>query len=170
MVRVFTFASGKGGAGKTTATVNVGTCLAQFGKSTIIMDADIGMANLGLALGLEDAPVTLHEVLSGKANVHDAIYEGPAGVKVVPSGISLQGFQQANPELLRDVLKDLVNVCEFLLIDAPAGISRDGIRTPCCSGRCYLDCQPRIVIHRRCPQDEDTDRSHRWTCLRCRDQ
>lgn len=127
MVRVFTLASGKGGAGKTTATVNIGTCLAQFGKNTIIMDADIGMANLGLALGLEDVPVTLHEVLAGKAHVHDAIYEGPAGVKVVPSGISLQGFQQANPELLRDVLKDLVNVCDFLLIDAPAGISRDGI-------------------------------------------
>jgi len=127
MVRVFTLASGKGGAGKTTATVNIGTCLAQFGKNTIIMDADIGMANLGLALGLEDVPVTLHEVLAGKANAHDAIYEGPAGVKVVPSGISLQGFQQANPELLRDVLKDLVNVCDFLLIDAPAGISRDGI-------------------------------------------
>ena len=127
MVRVFTFASGKGGTGKTTATVNIGTCLAQFGKNTIIMDADIGMANLGLALGLEDVPVTLHEVLAGKAHVQDAIYEGPAGVKVVPSGISLQGFQQANPELLKDVLKDLVEVCDYLLIDAPAGISRDGI-------------------------------------------
>ncbi|MDI9632459.1 MAG: cell division ATPase MinD [Methanolinea sp.] len=127
MVRVITFASGKGGTGKTTATVNIGTCLAEFGKNTIIMDADIGMANLGLALGLEDVPVTLHEVLAGKAHIHDAIYEGPAGVKVVPSGISLQGFQQANPELLKDALKDLVEVCDFLLIDAPAGISRDGI-------------------------------------------
>ncbi|MEM2124371.1 MAG: AAA family ATPase, partial [Methanolinea sp.] len=42
MVRVITFASGKGGTGKTTATVNIGTCLAEFGKNTIIMDADIG--------------------------------------------------------------------------------------------------------------------------------
>ncbi|MCQ8893667.1 MAG: cell division ATPase MinD [Methanolinea sp.] len=127
MVRVFTFASGKGGTGKTTVTVNIGTSLAQFGKRTIIMDADIGMANMGLALGLEDVPVTLHEVLAGKAHIHDAVYEGPAGVKVVPSGISLQGFQQANPERLKDVLGDLVEMCDFLLIDAPAGISRDGI-------------------------------------------
>ncbi len=127
MVRVFTIASGKGGTGKTTVTVNLGTSLAQFGKNTIIMDADIGMANLGLALGLEDAPITLHEVLAGKANVHEAIYDGPGGVKVVPSGISLQGFQQANPERLKDVLKELVEVCDFLLIDAPAGISRDGV-------------------------------------------
>jgi len=127
MVRVFTIASGKGGTGKTTVTVNLGTSLAQFGKNTIIMDADIGMANLGLALGLEDAPISLHEVLAGKANVHEAIYDGPGGVKVVPSGISLQGFQQANPERLKDVLKELVEVCDVLLIAAPAGISRDGV-------------------------------------------
>jgi cell division ATPase MinD, archaeal len=127
MVRVFTFASGKGGTGKTTVTVNLGTSLAQFGKNTIIMDADIGMANLGLAIGLEDVPITLHEVLAGKANINDAIYEGPAGVKVVPSGISLQGFQQANPERLRDVLNEMVDRCDYLLIDAPAGISRDGV-------------------------------------------
>jgi septum site-determining protein MinD len=127
MVRVYTLASGKGGTGKTTVTVNLGTCLAQLGKETFIMDADIGMANLGLVLGLEDVPITLHEVLAGKANVKDAIYQGPAGLKVVPSGISLQGFQQADPEKLKDVLKELVNLCDYLLIDAPAGISRDGV-------------------------------------------
>lgn len=127
MVRVITIASGKGGTGKTTVTVNLGTSLAQFGKNAYIMDADIGMANMGLAIGLEDVPVTLHEVLAGKANIHDAIYEGPGGVKVVPSGISLQGFQQANPERLKDVLKDLIELCDFLIVDAPAGISRDGV-------------------------------------------
>jgi septum site-determining protein MinD len=127
MVRVFTFASGKGGTGKTTVTINLGTSLALLGKQTCIMDADIGMANLGLSLGLEDVPVTLHEVLSGKASIKEAIYEGPGGVRIVPSGISLQGFQQSDPELLRDVLKDLTDTLDFLLIDAPAGISRDGV-------------------------------------------
>lgn len=127
MVRVFTFASGKGGTGKTTMTINLGTSLAKFGKRTCIMDADIGMANLGLSIGLDSVPVTLHEVLAGKASIHDAIYDGPAGVQVVPSGISLQGFQQADPEALRDVLKELVTRLDYLLIDAPAGISRDGV-------------------------------------------
>jgi septum site-determining protein MinD len=127
LVRVFTFASGKGGTGKTTMTINLGTSLAKFGKRTCIMDADIGMANLGLSIGLEDVPVTLHEVLAGRADIHEAIYEGPGGVQVIPSGISLQGFQQADPEALRDVLKDLVDKLDFLLIDAPAGISRDGV-------------------------------------------
>jgi septum site-determining protein MinD len=127
MVTTYTIASGKGGTGKTTLSVNLGTALAELGKETYIMDADMGMANLGIILGLENVPVTLHEVLAGKANVSDAIYEGPEGVKVVPSGISLQGFQNADPERLRDVMKEIINHCEILIMDAPAGISRDGV-------------------------------------------
>ncbi|MEN6443690.1 MAG: cell division ATPase MinD [Methanoregula sp.] len=127
MVKVYTIASGKGGTGKTTVSVNLGTMLAQLGKETYLMDADIGMANVGLILGLQDAPVTLHEILAGKGNINDAIYEGPAGLKVIPSGISLQGFQQADPDKIRDVMSEIIKRCEFLLIDAPAGISKDGV-------------------------------------------
>jgi septum site-determining protein MinD len=127
MVKAYTIASGKGGTGKTTVTVNLGAMLAYFGKETYILDADVGMANLGIVLGLEKVPVTLHEVLAGKASVSEAIYEGPFGVKVVPSGISLKGFQNANPDRLRDVMRELVGRCDFLIIDAPAGISRDGV-------------------------------------------
>ncbi len=92
------------------------------------MDADMGMANLGIVMGgLEDVPITLHEVLAGNAKVSEAVYEGGAfGVKVVPSGISLKGFQNADPDKLRDVMRELIGKCEFLVIDAPAGISRDG--------------------------------------------
>jgi septum site-determining protein MinD len=127
MVQVYTIASGKGGTGKTTVTANLGPMLAKYGRKTCILDADVGMANLGLILGLENLPVTLHEVLGGRAVVKDAIYDGPLGVKVVPSGLSLQGFQNSNPDRLRDVMSDLVSDFDVLLIDAPAGISRDGV-------------------------------------------
>ena len=127
MVKVYTIASGKGGTGKTTVSVNLGTMLAQLGKETYLMDADIGMANVGLILGLQDAPVTLHEILAGKCNINDAIYEGPAGLKIIPIGISLQGFQQADQDKMRDVMTEIVKRCEFLLIDAPAGIGKDGV-------------------------------------------
>jgi len=127
MVKVYTIASGKGGTGKTMVSVNLGTMLAQLGKETYLMDADIGMANVGLIMGLQDAPVTLHEVLAGKGKIDDAIYTTPGNLKVIPSGISLQGFQQADPEKIRDVMSELVKRCEFLLIDAPAGISKDGV-------------------------------------------
>ncbi|MDD4299625.1 MAG: cell division ATPase MinD [Methanomicrobium sp.] len=127
MVVTYTIASGKGGTGKTTLSVNLGTMLASYGKETYIMDTDMGMANIGVVLGLENVPVTLHEVLAGKAGVSEAIYEGPCGVKIIPSGISLQGFQDADPEHLRDVMKDIVNRCDVLILDAPAGINRDGV-------------------------------------------
>lgn len=127
MVKTYTIASGKGGTGKTTLTVNLGTIIASYGKETYIMDADMGMANMAILLGLENVPVTLHEVLAGKAPVSEAVYDGPLGVKVVPSGISLKGFQDADPEHLRDVMSEIVNHCEYLIIDAPAGISRDGV-------------------------------------------
>ena len=127
MVKVYTIASGKGGTGKTTVAFNLGTMLSQLGKETFLMDADIGMANVGLLLGLQDVPVTLHEILAGKGALNEAIYEGPAGLKVVPSGLSLQGFQQADPERIRDVMSEIIKRCEYLLIDAPAGISKDGV-------------------------------------------
>ncbi|MGB9177542.1 MAG: cell division ATPase MinD [Methanoregula sp.] len=127
MVKVYTIASGKGGTGKTTISVNLGTMLAQLGKETYLMDADIGMANVGLILGMQDAPITLHEVLAGKGSIGEAIYDGPAGLKVIPSGISLQGFQQADPDRIRDVLSEIVKYCDVLIIDAPAGISKDGV-------------------------------------------
>jgi len=127
MVKVYTIASGKGGTGKTTVSISLATMLAKLGKATYLMDADIGMANIGLILGLQDVPVTLHEILAGKNSIEDGIYPGPAGLKVIPSGISLQGFQQADPDKLREVMAEIVKRCEFLLIDAPAGISKDGI-------------------------------------------
>lgn len=124
---VITIASGKGGTGKTTTTLNLGTALSMLGKNTLILDADIGMANLGLLLGLERCKVTLHEVLSGEADISEAVYEGPGGVRVVPSGLSLKGFQNAKPDKLRKVMKAIVDGMDYVLIDAPAGISKDGV-------------------------------------------
>ncbi|MDI6888211.1 MAG: cell division ATPase MinD [Methanocellales archaeon] len=128
--KVYTIASGKGGTGKTTTVINLGVALAAlysryFERAKVIMvDADVGMANMGLALGLEECLPTLHEVLAGKANVKGAIYDGPSGVKVVPSGISLQG-SQISFKRFPDVVKQLRKVADFVLIDAPPGMSKE---------------------------------------------
>ena len=100
MIRAYTIASGKGGTGKTTVTANLGTALAQYGRETCIVDTDMGMANLGLVMGLAETPITLHEVLAGNAQVQDAIYEGPYGLKIVPAACRSR-FQDADPERLR---------------------------------------------------------------------
>ncbi|MCD6466962.1 MAG: cell division ATPase MinD [Methanomicrobia archaeon] len=126
-IKVITVASGKGGTGKTTTTANLGIALAALNRQTIILDADIAMANLALLLGMEKIDVTLHEVLAGEKDIKDAIYHGPKGVMVVPCGISLAGFQKSHPEKLQEVLMDLLGEAEFLFIDAPAGLGKDSI-------------------------------------------
>lgn len=144
MTIVFTIASGKGGTGKTTVTSNLGSMLAYYKKRTYILDADMGMANLGLVLGLEKMPVSLHEVLAGKANVHDAIYEGPFGVNVIPSGLSLEGFKDADPDRLKDVMNEVVDECDIMIIDAPAGINHDGIVPLAVADEVFLVVNPDI--------------------------
>ena len=128
MGRSIVFASGKGGTGKTTAIANVGVALAQFGKEVIVIDADITMANLSLILGMEDIPITLHDVLSGEAELNDAIYEGPASVKVIPGGLSLEKIKKAkNPERLKELMREISSLADFILIDAPAGLEMTSI-------------------------------------------
>ena len=123
---VYTIASGKGGVGKTTFTVNLGAALSELGVKTLIMDFDIGMANLSLVINLDSGKeFSLHEVLAGKADISEAINHTSYGMDVLPSGISIPGFEQAEPEKLRDVIGEIVEKYEFILIDAPTGISRE---------------------------------------------
>src|SRR6056297_2859982 len=98
MVEVFAVASGKGGTGKTTSTLALGMALAERYDVTVV-DADTGMANLLFHAGLDDAAVTLHDLLvEGTATtVSEATYER-FGLSVVPCGTSLAGFEAAEPE------------------------------------------------------------------------
>ncbi len=145
MARVYTIASGKGGTGKTTVTLNLGTALAMLKKKTIILDADIGMANLGLLLGLERSKITLHEVLSDNAGINEAVYDGPEGLKVVPSGLSLNGFQKSKPDRLKEVMTALIDGMDYVLIDAPAGISKDGVIPLAVADKVILVVNPELA-------------------------
>lgn len=127
MAHIIVFASSKGGSGKTTAVANVGVAMAQLGHKVVLLDADIMMADLGLMMGLEEQKVTLHDVLAGEAKLSSAISDGPEGVKVVPSGISLEGIQRAKLERFKRVVDELARKFEFLLIDSPSGLDRDAI-------------------------------------------
>jgi septum site-determining protein MinD len=123
--KAITIASGKGGTGKTVLAANIGTAMAVAGRKVVVVDADLAMADLGLYLGLEKSPVTLHEVLAGEATVDQALYEGPAGCKIMPSGLSLSGFSRANPQRLRNVVDELKERFEFIIIDCGPGLSKE---------------------------------------------
>jgi septum site-determining protein MinD len=123
--KIITIASGKGGTGKTILASNLGTALTLLGRRVVVVDADIGMADLGLYLGLEKSPITLHEVLAGEATIEQAMYDGPAGCKIIPSGLSLSGFSRANPQKLKEVADDLARTFDFIILDCGPGLSKE---------------------------------------------
>ncbi|MFB6154847.1 MAG: cell division ATPase MinD [Haloferacaceae archaeon] len=124
MGTVFTVASAKGGVGKTTTTASLGTTLAAAGHDVVAVDGDIGMANLATVLGLDPDGPTLHAVLSGDADVEDAIYEGPDGLAVVPGSTDIDDFRKANATALGDVVARLREY-DYVLLDTGAGLSHD---------------------------------------------
>ncbi|MGZ7096691.1 MAG: cell division ATPase MinD [Methanobacterium sp.] len=144
MARVIAVASGKGGVGKTTIAANLGIAMSLLGEDVVVLDLDIAMANLELILGLEDKPVTLQEVLSGKDMIHNAIYEGPGGVKIVPAGISLYGLKDMRFERMEEVLETLTEEVDILIIDSPGGLERDTLSAIEVSNEIILITTPEI--------------------------
>jgi septum site-determining protein MinD len=127
MGRSITIASGKGGVGKTTLTANIGIALANSGHRVLLVDADVAMANLSLLFKMQNSPITLHEVLIGEAAIDDAIYSGPKGVDLVPSGLSLESYRKVDSERLKSVIGSVEDHYDFILLDAPAGIERTAL-------------------------------------------
>jgi septum site-determining protein MinD len=145
MVEAFAVASGKGGTGKTTSTLALGMGLAEEYDVTVI-DADTGMANLLFHAGLDDADVTLHDLLVADRNVDvDAAVYDRFGMSVVPCGTSLDGFAAADPERLRDVVADLATDTDVLLLDSPAALgSKSAVLPVVLADRIVVVLQPTV--------------------------
>lgn len=126
MVRVLAVASAKGGVGKTTTTAALGVTLAETDSRVVVVDTDLGMANLATALGVDADGATVHDVLAGRAEPAEATYEGPAGLTVVPGDTDLAAFPDADPANLRTVL-DAFDDADYVLLDTGAGLSHDTV-------------------------------------------
>jgi len=124
MARVYAVASAKGGVGKTTTTANLAATLAAADYDVAVVDGDVGMANLGAALGVEATGATLHDVLAGEAAVVDAVYGGPHGLDVVPGDTDLAAFGGADPRRLGRVL-GWFDDRDFVFLDTGAGLSHE---------------------------------------------
>ncbi|MFB6266848.1 MAG: cell division ATPase MinD [Halodesulfurarchaeum sp.] len=145
MVEALAVASGKGGTGKTTATLALGMALADDHDVTVV-DADTGMANLLFHAGLDDVPVTLHDLLIAERDVpvEEAVYER-FGMRIVPCGTSLEAFRAADPDRLTEVVATLAGETDVLLLDSPATLgSRSAILPIVLADRVVLVVQPTI--------------------------
>jgi septum site-determining protein MinD len=124
MTRIIVITSGKGGVGKTTVSANLGMALAKIGKQVALIDADFGLRNLDLLLGLENRIVyTAVEVLARECRLEQALVKD----KRQPNLVLLPATQHRNKESVTpDQMKLLVNALaqkyEYVMIDCPAGI------------------------------------------------
>lgn len=123
--RVISVTSGKGGVGKSNIVVNLGLALAQQGLQVLLIDADLGLGNLDILLGLTPK-FTIQDVLSLKRRLADVIVTGPGGLKILPasSGIpELARLDESQKLFLLDEMDNYTEDVDVVLIDTGAGIS-----------------------------------------------
>lgn len=123
--RVLAITGGKGGVGKTSVSVNLAIALARTGSKVCLFDADTGLANINVMLGLHPA-YTLEHLFTGEKSIHDILLEGPAGIDIIPGA---SGFAQCvelgvkEQRRLVESISELEPKYDYMLVDTAAGIS-----------------------------------------------
>jgi flagellar biosynthesis protein FlhG len=126
-VKVLAVSSGKGGVGKTNVSVNLAVSLAREGKEVLLLDADLGLANVDVLLGLSPE-YDLSHVISGERSLEEVIVEGPAGIKIIPasSGVSRMANLSSNEQAgLIQAFSELGHIIDVLVVDTGAGIANN---------------------------------------------
>ncbi len=124
--RVITISSGKGGVGKTTATANLGIALASLGKGVVVIDADIGLRNLDVIMGLENRIVyDLVDIVEGRSKLRQAMIKHKKfdNLFLIPAA-QTRDKMAVSPQDMVKLTDELRQQTDYILIDSPAGIER----------------------------------------------
>ena len=127
IVRVVAVTSGKGGVGKTNVTANLAVALAHLGRRVMVLDADLGLGNLDVLLGVTPS-FSLADVLSGQRRLREVLVPGPGGITVLPAGSGFQNLTALSDHQIRELqseMDELQEETDILLIDTGAGIGRN---------------------------------------------
>jgi flagellar biosynthesis protein FlhG len=123
--RITAITSGKGGVGKTFVAANLAAALARQGHKVLVLDADLGLANLDVVLNLFPK-ITLHDVFTGKSTLNEAILPAPGGFSVLLAGSGMVEYSRMTPEVrdqLQKVIDEVAPRFDHVLLDTGAGIS-----------------------------------------------
>jgi len=126
-IRVISVTSGKGGVGKSNVVSNLAIAMSMQGKKVLVIDADLGLGNLDVLLGLSPA-YNMNHVLNGENSLSEILIDGPAGIKIIPAGSGVQEFTslgQHEKLLLLDELDMLEEQFDIMIVDTEAGISEN---------------------------------------------
>ncbi len=126
MSQVIVITSGKGGVGKTTTTANIGTALSLLGNKVVLLDADIGLRNLDVVMGLENRIVyDLVDVIEGRCRVKQALIKDKRydGLFLMPAA-QTRDKDAINPEQMKKLCEQLKEDFDYVVIDCPAGIEQ----------------------------------------------
>ncbi len=123
--RITAVTSGKGGVGKTFVSANLAAALTLRGERVLVLDADLGLANLDVVLNLTPK-ITLHDVFTGKADLDDAVLAAPGGFSVVLAGSGMVEYSRLTPDVRNQLLATVESLAprfDRILLDTGAGIS-----------------------------------------------
>ncbi len=124
-VRVIAVTGGKGGVGKTNVSINLAVAMADLGKRVLVLDADLGLANIDVVLGLHPE-YDLSHVLRGERSLDEILIEGPSGIRVAPAASGVQQMaelSEAEHAGLIHAFSDVGADLDVLIVDTAAGIS-----------------------------------------------
>lgn len=123
--RVIAITSGKGGVGKTNFTINLAISLSNLGYKIIVFDADIGLGNIDIVLGVVPRN-NISSVINGTKDILDIMTDGPNGIKIIPGGSGVKDLNDLSEEKIDNMIRafsKLENYADFILIDTGAGLS-----------------------------------------------